>query len=190
MNGRRPQPVTRCPAAPGFTLIELMVVIGLLGILSVMIIPEMRGSMQEAALRSAGREMVDALGLARSQAIATLRIHRVRWVEEENRYLIEGETERDSGSRDSDFAARPELLGAQGALDHRVKLRLRLEPSAEPAPSTPREAQPSDSQSVAFYPDGTADSAEMLLEDRDGFRLVLTVLSATARVKWQDLGRP
>jgi prepilin-type N-terminal cleavage/methylation domain-containing protein len=40
-----------------FTLIELMVVIVLIGIMTAMIIPEMKGTFEEALLRSTAREL-------------------------------------------------------------------------------------------------------------------------------------
>src|SRR5262245_4257470 len=42
-----------------FTLIELMVVVALIGILSAMIIPEMRGTYEDALLRSSSRQLVN-----------------------------------------------------------------------------------------------------------------------------------
>src|SRR5204863_8720326 len=54
----------------GFTLIELLVVIALFGILSAMIIPEMRGSYEEALLRSTSRQLVNVCNLAYSRAVS------------------------------------------------------------------------------------------------------------------------
>lgn len=169
---------------------ELMVVIALMGILSVMIIPEMRGSMQEAALRSASRETVDVLGLARSRSISTLKTHRIRWLPEENRYLLEGEKTDGPSQSEATFEPLPDVLGSQGAIDARVKVHVRTEnPNAELRPRL-ESSTPQAPSSVAFYPDGTADNAEILLEDRDGFQIVLTVIGTTARVKWANKGRP
>src|SRR6516162_8771785 len=44
----------------GFTLVELMVVIVLIGILSAMILPNMKGTYGDALLRSTSRELVNA----------------------------------------------------------------------------------------------------------------------------------
>src|SRR5690349_11843034 len=46
-----------------FTLMELMVVVVLIGILSAVIIPEMRGTYEEAVLRSTSRELVNAFNI-------------------------------------------------------------------------------------------------------------------------------
>jgi prepilin-type N-terminal cleavage/methylation domain-containing protein len=39
----------------GFTLLELMVVCVVIGVMTAMILPEMRGTLEEARLRSSGR---------------------------------------------------------------------------------------------------------------------------------------
>jgi hypothetical protein len=43
--------------------------------------------------------------------------------------------------------------------------------------------------SVAFNPDGTADSREIVLRDRTGFRLGLRVNPTTARVEILEMER-
>ena len=42
---------------------------------------------------------------------------------------------------------------------------------------------------ITFYADGTADVCEILLQDRDGFRLALRINPATARVRVVELER-
>ena len=41
---------------------------------------------------------------------------------------------------------------------------------------------------ISFYSDGTADSAELLLRDKQGFRFALRINPITSRVKILDLG--
>jgi len=38
-------------------------------------------------------------------------------------------------------------------------------------------------EAITFYPDGTADGTEILLQDRAGFKLVLQVNPVTGRVE-------
>jgi hypothetical protein len=44
-------------------------------------------------------------------------------------------------------------------------------------------------QVIAFYPDGTADGREILLQDREGFRRVLRLNPITASVQIVELER-
>ena len=53
----------------GFTLMELMVVLVLIGIMTAMILPEMKGTYEEALLSSTGRQLANVLGIAYSRAV-------------------------------------------------------------------------------------------------------------------------
>jgi len=163
-----------------FTLIELMVVCVLMGILSAMIIPEMRGTFEDALLRSSGREIINTFDLANSRAISLSRPYRVQLDEHSRRYFLE---QRASDTPDV-FVPVHDLPGCEGTLDDRIVVQIHKaeeEASSEP-PRSPAEG-------IGFYPDGTADPVEVLLRDRAGFRLVLRLNPVTSRVRIVELGR-
>ncbi|MDD5222769.1 MAG: prepilin-type N-terminal cleavage/methylation domain-containing protein [bacterium] len=62
---------TRAKNQSGFSLIELIIVVAIIGIMATIAIPSVRGMMQRAKLKAAGREITMELLLARSQAIST-----------------------------------------------------------------------------------------------------------------------
>ncbi len=72
-----------------FTLVELMVVIAIIGIMTAMMIPEMKGTFQDALLRSTSRELINVFDLAYSRAISLNQARRVRLDESSGRYLVE-----------------------------------------------------------------------------------------------------
>src|SRR6185295_11839723 len=79
----------------GFTMIELMVVIVLIGIMTAMILPEMKGTYEDALLRSETRKLADVFSLANSRAITLNQLQRVRIDAKSGRFSVE------SGARES-----------------------------------------------------------------------------------------
>jgi type II secretion system protein H len=180
-------------ARGGFSLIELMVVVVLIGIMAAMIIPEMKGTYEEALLRSTSRELVGVFNIASSRAISLNQFLRVRLDLGTGRYA----TERQASDRTTRSAFVPvrDLPGGEGKLDTRISVKIR-KPSGEDDRSEPAAVRapedadiPEGSAAIAFYPDGTAEASEIVLQDRAGFRLALRVNPVTSRVRVVELER-
>lgn len=172
---------------------ELMVVLVLIGIMTAMILPEMKGTYEEALLSSTGRELANVLGIAYSRAVTIHQPHRVRLDSITHRYFIE---RRVPGSRGpSRFAPVRDLPGGEGTLDARISIELRkpgedFSDTSDALLASQEELAFRDGdEAIVFYPDGTADAREIQLKDRDGFRLVLRVNPTTARVQIMELER-
>jgi type II secretion system protein H len=185
-------------AGAGFTLIELMVVVVLVGIMTAMIIPEMKGTYEDALLRSSGRKLLNAFSLAYSQSVTVNQPHRVRLDRKAGRYYIEKSSHETGG--ESGFIPLKNVPGSEGELDTRISFEVRKperEPSTESEvgdtvePEAPADEMPDESQgeAISFYPNGTADDLEIILKDREGFRLALRINPTTARVRIVELER-
>jgi len=176
----------------GFTLIELVVVLAIIGVLTAMIVPEMRGSYEDALLRSTARELISVFDLAYSRAVSVNQPHRVRLDRLNGRYFIE-ERSRGGDSLDG-FVPLLDLPGAEGALDPRITFHVQrptweMADGANPESVVGSEddaAMVAQDDGISFYPDGTADPLEILLRDRAGFQLILRVNPITARVQILD----
>ena len=174
-----------------FTLIELMVVLGLIGILSALIIPEMKGTFEDSLLRSTSRKLVDVFSIAASRAVSLNQLHRVRLDPHTGQYVIEKRV-RETGHGD-EFAPI-KISDSEGKLDTRIFIQIhKIE---EPSANSSENGEPSHGveggqlvDSISFFSDGTADATEVVLRDRQGFRMALLINPITSRVKILQLER-
>lgn len=73
----------------GFSLVELIVVIAIMGIMSALVIPKMGSSSYEAKLKAAAREVVTNSRYARDQAITTSKDYKLTFKKDATQYTIE-----------------------------------------------------------------------------------------------------
>jgi hypothetical protein len=173
----------------------MMVVLVLIGILSAMILPEMKGTYGDSLLRSSGREIVNVISLAYSQAVSLNQIHIVRLEEKTGHYEVEKRL-RGEGQQ-TEFVPLKDVAGSSGKLDSRITIEVHKQGDApaegeETAPASiqPTELErPTREDAILFYPDGTAEGAEILLRDSAGFGLRLRIDPITARVEILEVAR-
>jgi Tfp pilus assembly protein FimT len=168
-----------------------MVVIVLIGILSAMILPEMKGTYGDALLRSSARELVNVFSLAYSRAVSVNQIHVVRLDQQNRKYTVERRV-RSQGQR-TELAPLKDVAGSSGQLDGRIEIEIRKQEgspddagSVAEQPAANEQPQPHN-DTVAFYPDGTADAVEVVLRDQAGYGLRLRIDPVTARVEVLEL---
>jgi len=174
----------------GFTLIELMVVITIIGIMTAMMIPEMKGSFQDALLRSTGRELINVFDLACSRAVSLNQTRRVLLDETTGRYQVEKQV-MENGQET--FVPADDVQGEKGRLDSRITMEFRqpmeISPDENVSAPFPVSGNAPSGTTITFYPDGTADAGEIVLRDRGGFRLGLQINPVTARVRVIEMER-
>ena len=184
------------PKRGGFTLVELMIVLILIGIMTAMIVSEMKGSMDDAKLRSASRGLMDAFRVAYSQAVTLNTPHRVRVDVKGGRYVVERKSA--GGAERGGFIPVQDAPGGEGRFDPSLTVEVleldqqESESTEEPLPPEENEEQgppPLDKDAIFFYADGTADPRRVVMRDKDGFGLALRIQPATARAQIVKLER-
>ncbi|MDF1832885.1 MAG: GspH/FimT family pseudopilin [Porticoccaceae bacterium] len=140
----------------GFTLLELVVVLVLLGIIAVLVAPGLGGSLDNAKLKAAGRELLTALRVQRSEAIAQGRIITLRFSGDESIYRIDGESVRLAEGLSVVYQA------ATGAAIEGVQSSAFLNAAL---PGT-------GNNNLVFYPDGSSSGALLQLRLGEGQRYI------------------
>lgn len=105
--------ISKLKSRRAFTLIEMVVVIVLISIVAAMIIPEMKGSFNDALLRSTGRDLVNVFSFASSRAVGLGQCYRVRFDAPNGRYAVERQIHDGTGT---DFVPLKDVSGAEGRL--------------------------------------------------------------------------
>ena len=168
-----------------FTLMELMVVLALVAVMAAVIVPEMKGSFEESLLRSSARKLAEVSSLAYSRAVSLNQIHRLRFNPTTGQYLIERQV--GDGDEYSDFEPITDVAECEGRIDSRISLNLsKFDPDSDSTSDDTLSSSSSSPDTIAFFPDGTAEACELLLRDRAGFQLILRLSPNTARIHVVD----
>lgn len=173
-----------------------MVVLTLIAILSAMILPEMRGGFEDAALRSSARQWIEVFGLANSRAVAMHEQVRVRIDRVKSRFQVEHLD--GAGGRGRRFLPLTESSAFSGTLDPRVSIALhtsegsdgstggRADSRTMSSGQSARQQSETSDMTVRFFADGTCDGAVVELSDLSGHRLALRLNPVTARLVIQE----
>ena len=92
---------TARPISAGFTLIEIMVVVGIIGLIALIGIPSIYEIAKKEGMRRAVTDMKDVLSAARARAILSGGEVQVKFYPLESRFEVIGGTSRSSPSADS-----------------------------------------------------------------------------------------
>jgi type II secretion system protein H len=158
-----------------FTLVELMVVITVIAIVTGVMVLEMGGSYEDALLRANARKLIAVCDNASNRAISA---HQPQVLKIE---AISGKFAVRAKVPEAD-AAEAEVT--EGELDKRIVLSIRQpERDSEVEAEEAELPEAGKSDTIVFYPDGTADAREFLLRDRAGVELLLRINPTTSRVR-------
>lgn len=144
----------KLPNSPGFTLLELLVVMTLIGIAALLVVPRVGGG-QMVQLQAQVREIVALLNYARRSAIIEGKIKTV--------ILTPGNAEPAvaASTQSNTWTSR----GAKLAWSEKNKDR------------------PKDRFELSFYPEGGSDGGELIVTQDDKFKMKITVHPITGKIK-------
>lgn len=81
----------------GFTFIEVLLVVGILGMMALIFLPDVRKSTEVRQIENEAREILTTMQRAKFQAVKTKLDHRVRFEYKDNTWFYEIEIEQKSG---------------------------------------------------------------------------------------------
>jgi prepilin-type N-terminal cleavage/methylation domain-containing protein len=172
----------------GFTLAELLIVLLLMAIFTGIALTEMRGSFDDALLRSSARDLMSGLGLASSRAVALNLPHAFLFDREKNEFSVQPKAKSPGANREGE--SRLEEQSEIRKIDERITIEIR-DPTQVPdseAGELADEQPPKQLERdvIHFFPDGTADRREIVLRDRNQAELLLRINPVTGRVRLEE----
>ena len=144
----------RTACCRGFTLLELLVVVALIGTISLSVMPVFISAMNGIQLRNARNDLIAAIRFAQEMAVRESVEYRIYFNTEEHSYRImrlSGLNEKD----EKQFEIAETLLGEKQVLPQYLEIE-RIK--ARKAPS-------SQEKYIACLPNGSSDVSEILLRD-------------------------
>ena len=176
----------------GFTLVELMIVMVIIAVMTALMIPDMKGSYEEALLKSNARKLSAAFNTAYSKAITTHQLHRVRIDTVEGKLFVEARTKE----IETPYLPLKEFDRKDSQLHSNISMRFHEpqqgftgDPTQVPNPSMVSPSDPQPENVFVFQPDGTCKGKDVEMRDRMGFGLMIHLNRITSRVTFENLER-
>ena len=156
---------------PGFTLLEILIVLVIVTLIIGFAIPNFRGAFEQTKLESASRNLVTMLGTAQHLSV----IHRLMF-----------QVKFDSNKQEYQIIPDSSLLKDNDELPNYARRRklpdgVKFGTISISTPGTPETG--SGTEYLAFYPNGSSDGAMISLHDDSGAIITLQVMKATGLVK-------
>jgi type II secretion system protein H len=162
------------PATPhlrhGFTLIEIMIVIAIIGLVAAMGLPTLNQSLRKEGMRKALGDLTDVCAAARGRAILSGQTMAVKFYPGERRFEVEGGGAGGSGSTYVTSSVLP--VGVEFAM---LDINLQDFGASEWA-------------RVRFFPNGTSDEMTVVLHDKTDWRKI-TLEFSTGIASVSDVDR-
>ena len=156
--------VLRPKAQTGFTLIELMIVVGIMGVMMLISVPIVYRVWHKEAMRQAISDITEMCNKARAQAILQDKMVDVVFHPRDRQLSVSG----GGGGKNAEATINPEFstttvsgAGQSAQLSERITIELLDINMAGVA------YESEDVAVVHFYPDGTCDEMRMVLLDND-----------------------
>jgi type II secretory pathway pseudopilin PulG len=180
-------------SSSGYTLLELLVIVAIIGMMVLVSIPSFREMQKRSAVRAAARELGSVFHEARSQAIATGRYTGLRF--QQNGDTWEWTLYEDgnwNGIRTAEIAKGIDrrLSGPHVVLENIDKIRIGMPDFPLPDPDTGKLLPPGatpvrfgQSKICSFSPRGASSSGSIFLTDGKQLVAVVRAYGPTARIR-------
>ena len=163
----------------GFTLIEVMVVVGIMGLIALAGVPTLYRFWKGEGLRKSVRDVVEVCGYARARAILLGAEVQVVFHPRDRRFAIEGGGGNSSGSN-----VNLDLVGAAAGFAKQTSAQLPEDIFIEMLDINLSEYRESDWARVRFFPNGTSDELTLVLRSskNEWKKITLEVTTGLASV--------
>jgi type II secretion system protein H len=154
----------------GFTLIELMIVIAVLGVMLTLVIPRL-GELGEANMKRSARHLTGMIRYLRDESQARKAVYRLRFDVQGGRYWAEVMAQ--TSDKTVEFRPVQSAIGSGGSLSGQTTFR---DVQAASHPDDPY---------IQFTPDGWVENAVIHLRDGDGkdFTLLVNPLMGSTELR-------
>ena len=183
---------TRAPSRSGirgyrglaaFTLIELMVVVGIIGVVMTVSIPSFYKMWRKEPLNKAVRDLVEVCSNARARAILQGQVAELIIRPQERQFIVSGAGTAPSPSPDS-FDSLTESKPAPPPADSGLAAHLSDKITIEMLDVNLTEYKDAEMAHVRFFPNGTCDEMTVVLHSEKGewIKVALEVTTSLANV--------
>ena len=170
----------------GFSLIELIVVMAIAGILVMIAVPDFMGWTPRASLKTAARDIVSNLQLARIEAIRGRTTWAVQFDTAAARYRILSDDGGDGDWTDGDET----VYNTVNFSDYRdISYGSDATPQERPGATYDADGVTFSANRVTFKSDGTAENGNVYIKNINGDTFAIGAASAAGRIKtWYNFG--